>query len=85
MSPTDIIGLTAAACTTFSFLPQIIKTIRTKNTSGISLTMYSVFSVGILLWLTYGIIKKDIPIIAANAVTLCFGVVMIVFAVKNKK
>ena len=85
VSSTEVIGLMAAACTTFSFLPQIIKTLRTRDTSGISFTMYSIFCIGILLWLTYGIIKKDVPIIAANAITLCFGVIMIVFAAGNRK
>ncbi len=65
-----IIGLLAAACTTFGFFPQLIKIIRTKKTEDISLYMYVILICGVILWEIYGIIIKDIPIIVANIVTL---------------
>ncbi|MDH5475420.1 MAG: SemiSWEET transporter [Cyclobacteriaceae bacterium] len=78
------IGLTAAICTTFSFLPQAIKVIKTKNTKGLSLEMYSIFTFGILLWIAYGILGSDVPIIIANVVTLIFAIVILFMKIKYK-
>lgn len=66
----DWIGSLAALLTTLSFVPQVWKTWRTRDARGISLTMYSVFTIGVTLWLVYGILLGAWPIIVANAVTL---------------
>lgn len=73
-----IIGLFSAFLTTASFVPQAVKTVRDKDTKGISLAMYSMFAAGVLGWLIYGIMIKDIPIIMANVVTLVFASVILV-------
>lgn len=70
MQLVTIIGLIAAVCTTSSFLPQVIKSWRTKDTKSISLPMYSLLVFGTVLWLTYGIFINEVPIILANGVTL---------------
>ncbi len=80
----QFIGWIAAVLTTFSFLPQAIKTVRDKNTSGISLSMYSMFTSGVLLWLIYGVMIKDIPIITANFVTFIFAFIVLMMKVKYK-
>lgn len=67
---TDGVGYAAAALTTFSFVPQAILTVRSKDVSGISLGMYSAFTVGIALWLVYGWQSGAWPIIIANTLTL---------------
>lgn len=67
---TQILGFVAAACTTLSFLPQALQTLKTKDTSGISLPMYAMFTVGVLLWLIYGVMIADYPLIIANSVGL---------------
>jgi MtN3 and saliva related transmembrane protein len=64
------LGYAAACLTTGAFLPQAILTLRTRDVSGISLAMYSSFTLGVGLWLAYGIVLGAWPIIAANAVTL---------------
>ena len=64
------VGFLAAALTTGSFLPQAIMTIRTRNTSGISLAMYVIFTIGVAMWLAYGIAVESWPMICANSVTL---------------
>ena len=69
-TPVDWLGYTAAALTTFSFIPQAWHTFRTRDVSGISLAMYSAFTVGIVLWLAYGAILGAWPVIIANIVTL---------------
>lgn len=66
----NIIGFTAAALTTGSFIPQALQVIRTRNTEGISLLMYIIFSAGVGCWLIYGIILNYLPMIVANSITL---------------
>lgn len=79
-----ILGFVAAALTTGSFLPQAIKTIRTKDTHSISFFMYLLFSTGTLLWLLFGLFSNNIPIIVANAITLVFAVIILVYKIKYK-
>ena len=79
-----IMGLVAAACTTASFIPQAIKTINTKDTSGISLAMYSLFAFGTMMWLVYGIFSSNIPISLANGITLIFASIILYYKIKYK-
>jgi MtN3 and saliva related transmembrane protein len=79
-----IIGLLAAFGTTVSFLPQAVETIRTKNTSGISLSMYAIFTAGTLLWLIYGIMFPSMPVAIANAITLLFASIILGYKIKYK-
>ena len=67
-----ILGILAALCTTGSFVPQAIKTFKSRETKDISLTMYVILFFGISMWLVYGILRSDLPVISANAVTLVF-------------
>ncbi len=78
------IGFFAAFCTTISFLPQAVKTIKTKDTSGISLEMYVIFTIGVFSWLAYGILVKDTPIIIANAVTFILASIILGLKIKHK-
>jgi MtN3 and saliva related transmembrane protein len=84
MNMTQIIGYLAAFGTTISFLPQAIKTIQTKDTSGISLLMYSFFTLGTLLWLMYGIMSGSLPVAVANAITLVFASIILVYKIRYK-
>lgn len=77
-----IIGFAAAICTTASFMPQAVKTIRTKDTSGISLSMYWLFTVGTLLWLSFGLLTNNIPVTVANAVTFLFAAIILFYKIK---
>ncbi len=70
MDTFSIIGFIAAIFTTSGFLPQAYKIIRTRSTKDISLTMYMVLEIGTLLWLIYGILIMQWPIIIANAISL---------------
>lgn len=84
MNSITIIGFAAAILTTASFLPQAVKTIRTKDTSGISLFMYSLFALGTLFWLLFGIFSNNMPVTVANAVTLVFAAIILVYKIKYK-
>jgi MtN3 and saliva related transmembrane protein len=79
-----VLGLVAASFTTFAFLPQAVKTIRTKHTKDLSLGMYSVLTFGIFLWLVYGIFISDLPIIFANGITLMFCIIILSLIIKYK-
>ncbi|MEP7298958.1 MAG: SemiSWEET transporter [Burkholderiales bacterium] len=70
MTFTDGLGYLAATLTTVSFIPQAWLTFRSRDVSGISLGMYSVFTLGIALWLGYGAMLRAWPIVVANVVTL---------------
>lgn len=78
MAWNDWIGYAAATLTTVSFVPQAVLTLRTRDVRGISLGMYSTFTVGIALWLAYGIQLGELPIILANTVTLGLASVILV-------
>lgn len=80
----SLIGYLAAFGTTFSFLPQAIKTIRTKDTSGISLSMYGMFTLGTFFWLMYGLLSHSWPVAAANAITLVFACIILIYKVRYK-
>ncbi len=67
MNSLDILGLVATAFTTSSFVPQVWTTWRTKDVSGISLTTYIIITIGLFLWLVYGVLKGDLPLMVANA------------------
>ena len=81
----DIIGYIAAVLTTSAFIPQAIKVIQTKNTEGISLWMYIIFTFGVAFWLIYGLIQNILPIIAANAITLVFASIILFYKIKELK
>jgi MtN3 and saliva related transmembrane protein len=73
----ETIGWVAACLTTLSFVPQVIRALRTRDVSGISIPMYVSFCAGVGLWLAYGICKQSLPIIGANAVTLALALVVL--------
>ena len=75
-----ILGLIAGTCTTLSFLPQVIRTLKTRHARDLSAAWLWLFGVGTALWLTYGILTSDIAVAAANGVT--FGLVMALIVAK---
>ncbi|HTS45683.1 MAG TPA: SemiSWEET transporter [Puia sp.] len=79
-----LIGLAAAVLTTISFIPQAIQTLKTRNTTSISLAMYTVFTSGTLLWFLYGILSNNLPVYLANGVTLIFAGIILIYKIKYK-
>ncbi len=67
------LGYSAAVLTTGSFIPQAVLTLRTRDVSGISAAMYAAFTLGVALWLAYGWLLGQWPVIVANAVTLALA------------
>jgi MtN3 and saliva related transmembrane protein len=79
-----LIGLIAASLTSMAYLPQAIKTIKTRDVAGISLSKYIIFIAGILCWLLYGILINDLIIIAANVITFIFSLIILVVCLQEK-
>ncbi len=84
MLSTDTIGFIAAVLTTGSFLPQAWHTFQTKDVSGISLGMYSAFTLGVGLWLVYGLMLGAWPMIAANVITLTLAVAILAMKLRYR-
>jgi MtN3 and saliva related transmembrane protein len=78
-----IIGLIAASLTTFAFLPQSIKAIKTKHTADLSLLMLIMLEVGIVIWIVYGLLEKDIPLLAANSVSFVLITITLILKIRN--
>jgi MtN3 and saliva related transmembrane protein len=77
------IGAIAAVCTTIAFVPQVIKSWRTRDLGGISLPMYTIFTLGVILWLVYGLLIGDWPVIIANAITALLAGVVLLLKLKS--
>jgi len=80
----ELVGYGAAFLTTLSFVPQAWLTFRTRDVRGISLGMYSVFTVGVALWLLYGLMMGAWPIVLANAVTLALASAILVMRLRYR-
>jgi MtN3 and saliva related transmembrane protein len=82
MSWTEPVGFAAAFLTTASFVPQAWLTFRTRDVSGISLGMYSAFTLGVALWLLYGLSLRAWPVVVANTVTLALALAILVMKLR---
>ena len=80
----EIIGFAAGVGTTTAFVPQVIKAWKSKHTKDISLTTFIILSIGMFLWLVYGILINSFPIIAANAVSLILALTILILKIKYK-
>jgi MtN3 and saliva related transmembrane protein len=85
MNSTDWIGYLAATLTTVSFVPQVWLSWRTKQVDGISLGMYLVFTVGIALWLVYGVMMSAWPLIMANSITLVLAGTILFLKLRHRR
>jgi MtN3 and saliva related transmembrane protein len=85
MTYINILGIIAGSLTTISFVPQVLKTWKSKSAKDLSLGMFMIFCAGVLLWLVYGLLIFDIPIIAANFSTLILASSLLFFKFKYKE
>jgi MtN3 and saliva related transmembrane protein len=79
----DLVGYPAATLTTIAFLPQAWKSWQTRDLSGISLPMYTLFTLGVAFWLAYGILLGSLPIIIGNGITLALASVVLFLKVRH--
>ena len=85
MNAIQLLGLLAGSLTTAAFLPQVLKTWRSRSAKDLSLGMFSLFCLGVAMWLVYGLMVKDIPVIAANLVTLLLASTLLFFKLRFKE
>jgi len=81
----ETLGYIAGILTTISFVPQVIQIYKTKSAKDVSLSMFLLFTAGVLMWLVYGIQSQAVPVIAANSITLLLSCVILFFKFKYKK
>jgi len=79
-----ILGFAAGTLTSLAALPQLIKSLKTKRTKDLSLGMFSVLTVGLILWILYALFTKDVPLVLANIVTLIITVSILFLKIKYK-
>jgi MtN3 and saliva related transmembrane protein len=84
MDSAKIIGLVAGLLTTISFIPQVVKTWRTKSAKDLSLVMFLLYCSGMLLWTIYGFMLNELPLILWNIITLVLSLVILFFKIKFK-
>ena len=84
MDPTLLIGYIAGTLTTISFLPQVIRTWKMRETKDFSLAMLLLFATGILLWTVYGIRTGSLPVILANVITFLLIIVLLAMKIKYR-
>jgi MtN3 and saliva related transmembrane protein len=80
---TTLLGIIAAICTTCSFVPQVVKILRSKRTNDVSLLMYAILSAGLFLWLIYGLLLMDLPLILANTVSFTLAMCVLVLKIRH--
>jgi MtN3 and saliva related transmembrane protein len=80
----EIIGLMAGLLTTISFVPQVVKTWRSKSAKDLSLVMFLLYCTGMLLWTIYGFMLNELPLILWNIITLVLSLVILFFKIKFK-
>lgn len=77
------LGAIAAVLTTVSFVPQAVKTIRTRETHGISLWMYAIFTIGVAFWFGYGLALHSWPMIVSNAITFLLAATILALKLRH--
>ena len=85
MDAITVLGLAAATCTTIAFIPQVVRNWKTKSAGDLSFGTFGLFTFGLVLWLSYGLLIGNLPIIVSNTVTLALNAINLVQMVKYRK
>lgn len=83
MDSTTLLGLIGGTLTTSSFVPQVVKAVKTKSTKDISAGMFALLTAGILIWIVYGVMINSLPVILTNVISLAFSAVILVYKIAN--
>ena len=84
METTDLLGYIAGTLTTAALVPQVWRTFRTRDVSGISLRMYSIFTIGIAVWLAYGVLLREMPMMLSNSFSLLMACAVLAMKLKYR-
>ena len=82
MNPVTLLGYAAATCTTVALVPQVVRIWRTRSTRDISLGMFVVMTAGVLMWLVYGLLIGDRPLVLANGVTFVLSLTILMMKLR---
>jgi MtN3 and saliva related transmembrane protein len=85
MGRITVLGLIAGALTTTAFVPQVLKIRRTRSAADISTGMFVAFCIGVTLWLIYGVLNRDVAIVATNFVTLVLALTVLILKVRYER
>ncbi len=80
----QVTGFAAATLTTAAFVPQVLKTWKSKSAENLSLGMFLMFCTGVFLWLVYGLAHTDVPMIISNTVTFLLAMILLYFKLRFK-
>ena len=80
----EIIGIIAAFLTTIAFIPQVYKVVKSNSTDGLSQTTFSIFTIGVFLWLIYGFLKNSVSMIIGNGITLILALIILSYLIKKQ-
>jgi MtN3 and saliva related transmembrane protein len=83
MDEATLLGMAAGTLTTISFLPQVIKTWKTRSTKDISGGMFSLFCAGIFLWILYGFSIRSLPVIVTNVITFALAFIILLLKLRS--
>ncbi len=84
IDPITLLGLVAGTLTTASFIPQVVKTWKSRSAKDISLVMFSTFCIGILIWIIYGFLIRSVPVILTNIITFILAFIILILKIKYK-
>ena len=79
----EFLGYACGFCTTIAFLPQTIKSIRSRNVSGLSLSMYVIYCIGLIFWILYGVYLNSFQMVLFNGITLLFNSIILYLIIAN--
>jgi len=83
MTPVGLLGIAAACCTTSAFVPQVLHILRTRSARDVSLGMFVVMTTGVLLWLIYGLLVHDLPVVLANGATFLLSLTILILKLRT--
>ncbi len=83
MTVVKLLGYAAATCTTVAFVPQVLHIWRTRQTRDVSLGLFAVMTAGVLMWLIYGLVIHDRPLVAANGTTFVLSLTILVMKLRT--
>ncbi|MBI5587132.1 MAG: SemiSWEET transporter [Deltaproteobacteria bacterium] len=84
MDSTTLLGLVGGTLTTSSFVPQVLKAVKTKSTKDVSLGMFALLSAGIFIWIVYGFMIDSLPVILTNIISFIFSTVILVYKIIHR-
>jgi MtN3 and saliva related transmembrane protein len=85
MSWIEIFGFAAGVVTAIGMMPQLVKTVKTKKVDELSIQMFLIYLLGFIMWITYGVVQEDLPIVVTNSISVILTLIMIYLKIRFSK